>query len=229
MLYFIRKLNAGAALRAISPDEIDLFRRRSASCGKVGLSYEKAFWCLSKPLCFCTAVFMWHAPGSFFSRRFWVSVAAPPPCAVGVRYINVPGIAFSAMTACRSMINTLVLFRLRRRILLSPSLIVSSTDFPCEFPDQASDCGSRAGSWLAAQVRRSFPIVPDTRLEPPAPKTTVAAGRSPRKMLSRNDSPDIPFCVLAVNPSSGLRATAARLLRAAQRPFLPGHVAWARF
>ncbi|EFF76499.1 radical SAM domain protein [Achromobacter piechaudii ATCC 43553] len=46
-----------------------------------------------------------------------------------------------------------------------------------------------------------IPIVPDSRLAPPAPKTTVTA-EAARKMLSRNDSPDIPFDV-AVNPYRG--------------------------
>ncbi|CAB3692069.1 hypothetical protein LMG3441_02081 [Achromobacter kerstersii] len=74
-----------------------------------------------------------------------------------------------------------------------------SSDFPSEFPDQASDVadvrsGSRSGSTI-------IPILPDTRIAPPLPKTTVTAEEA-RKMLSRNDSPDIPFDV-AVNPYRG--------------------------
>ena len=43
--------------------------------------------------------------------------------------------------------------------------------------------------------------MPDQRREPAAPKTQVTA-EAARKMLSRNDSPDIPFDV-AVNPYRG--------------------------
>lgn len=46
-----------------------------------------------------------------------------------------------------------------------------------------------------------IPILPDSRVAPAAPKTTVTAEEA-RKMLSRNDSPDIPFDV-AVNPYRG--------------------------
>ncbi|HEY9273831.1 PA0069 family radical SAM protein [Achromobacter sp.] len=63
---------------------------------------------------------------------------------------------------------------------------------PDNFPDTAS------GEQAAARV---IPILPDARLEPAAPKTTVTAEEA-RKMLSRNDSPDIPFDV-AINPYRG--------------------------
>ncbi|CAB3632705.1 PA0069 family radical SAM protein [Achromobacter dolens] len=46
-----------------------------------------------------------------------------------------------------------------------------------------------------------IPILPDIRRAPAAPKTTVTAEEA-RKILSRNDSPDIPFDV-AVNPYRG--------------------------
>ncbi|WP_417221497.1 PA0069 family radical SAM protein [Achromobacter spanius] len=74
---------------------------------------------------------------------------------------------------------------------------------PDNFPDNAPKSTSDhsvpgAGSPRGATV---IPIVPDTRLEPPVPKTTVTAEEA-RKMLSRNDSPDIPFDV-AVNPYRG--------------------------
>ncbi|MDQ6217493.1 PA0069 family radical SAM protein, partial [Achromobacter insolitus] len=48
---------------------------------------------------------------------------------------------------------------------------------------------------------RVIPVLPDVRVSPVAPKTTVTAEEA-RKMLSRNDSPDIPFDV-AVNPYRG--------------------------
>ncbi|WP_454693851.1 PA0069 family radical SAM protein [Achromobacter aegrifaciens] len=63
---------------------------------------------------------------------------------------------------------------------------------PDNFPDTASS------EQAAARV---IPILPDARLEPAAPKTTVTAEEA-RKMLSRNDSPDIPFDV-AINPYRG--------------------------
>lgn len=81
-------------------------------------------------------------------------------------------------------------------------------DFVESVPDNFSDDAPKStldhspaagpGSLRGATV---IPIVPDTRLEPPAPKTTVTAEEA-RKMLSRNDSPDIPFDV-AVNPYRG--------------------------
>ncbi|MFY2644198.1 PA0069 family radical SAM protein [Achromobacter insuavis] len=46
-----------------------------------------------------------------------------------------------------------------------------------------------------------IPILPDVRRAPAAPKTIVTAEEA-RKILSRNDSPDIPFDV-AVNPYRG--------------------------
>lgn len=46
-----------------------------------------------------------------------------------------------------------------------------------------------------------IPILPDVRRAPAAPQTTVTAEEA-RKILSRNDSPDIPFDV-AVNPYRG--------------------------
>ena len=46
-----------------------------------------------------------------------------------------------------------------------------------------------------------IPILPDVRRAPAAPKTTVTAEEA-RKILTRNDSPDIPFDV-AVNPYRG--------------------------
>ena len=64
-----------------------------------------------------------------------------------------------------------------------------SSEFPSEFP---ADTPSR---------ERVIPILPDSRVAPVAPKTTVTAEEA-RKMLSRNDSPDIPFDV-AVNPYRG--------------------------
>ncbi|MFF7396943.1 PA0069 family radical SAM protein [Achromobacter sp. NPDC008082] len=73
------------------------------------------------------------------------------------------------------------------------------SEFPSDFPDQGSEAGNaRAGSRSGSAI---IPILPDTRLAPPAPKTTVTAEEA-RKMLSRNDSPDIPFDV-AVNPYRG--------------------------
>lgn len=65
-------------------------------------------------------------------------------------------------------------------------------------PDAALAHASPARTRAGATV---IPIVPDTRLAPPAPKTTVTAEEA-RKMLSRNDSPDIPFDA-AVNPYRG--------------------------
>lgn len=76
----------------------------------------------------------------------------------------------------------------------------SSSGLPADFVDSVPDnspeesSGAQAGS-------RVIPILPDARLEPAAPKTTVTAEEA-RKMLSRNDSPDIPFDV-AVNPYRG--------------------------
>ncbi|WP_371683115.1 PA0069 family radical SAM protein [Achromobacter sp. B7] len=83
-----------------------------------------------------------------------------------------------------------------------------SDSFSDTFTDSASGDSPEAGSGSAHAPRAGarsgaavIPIVPDTRLAPPAPKTTVTAEEA-RKMLSRNDSPDIPFDV-AVNPYRG--------------------------
>ncbi|MFD4837876.1 PA0069 family radical SAM protein [Achromobacter sp. NPDC058515] len=73
----------------------------------------------------------------------------------------------------------------------------SSSGLPADFVDSVPD-NSPDGSRPGAVV---IPILPDTRCTPPAPKTTVTAEEA-RKMLSRNDSPDIPFDV-AVNPYRG--------------------------
>ncbi|CAB5512557.1 hypothetical protein LMG26857_01847 [Achromobacter anxifer] len=76
----------------------------------------------------------------------------------------------------------------------------SSSGLPADFVDSVPDntpeesSGAQAGS-------RVIPILPDARLERAAPTTTVTAEEA-RKMLSRNDSPDIPFDV-AVNPYRG--------------------------
>lgn len=66
------------------------------------------------------------------------------------------------------------------------------------FPDFVPDSSPTAGAVAGSPV---IPILPDTRSAPPAPKTTVTAEEA-RKMLSRNDSPDIPFDV-AANPYRG--------------------------
>jgi len=72
---------------------------------------------------------------------------------------------------------------------LPADYVDSVPEFPSEFP---ADTPSR---------ERVIPILPDSRVAPAAPKTTVTAEEA-RKMLSRNDSPDIPFDV-AVNPYRG--------------------------
>ena len=76
----------------------------------------------------------------------------------------------------------------------------SSSGLPADFVDSVPDNFPEAasGEQTAARV---IPILPDTRIAPAAPKTTVTAEEA-RKMLSRNDSPDIPFDV-AVNPYRG--------------------------
>ncbi|EHK65029.1 radical SAM superfamily protein 1 [Achromobacter arsenitoxydans SY8] len=73
----------------------------------------------------------------------------------------------------------------------------SASGLPADFIDSVPDNSPLAGS----SGSRVIPILPDTRSVPPAPKTTVTAEEA-RKMLSRNDSPDIPFDV-AVNPYRG--------------------------
>ncbi|KRB13205.1 PA0069 family radical SAM protein [Achromobacter sp. Root170] len=78
----------------------------------------------------------------------------------------------------------------------------SASGLPADFidsvPDNAPDAGDAARSSARSSV---IPILPDTRCAPPAPKTTVTAEEA-RKILSRNDSPDIPFDV-AANPYRG--------------------------
>ncbi|KRC76412.1 Radical SAM superfamily protein [compost metagenome] len=73
----------------------------------------------------------------------------------------------------------------------------SSSGLPADFVDSVPDNSSDFPRTDATVI----PILPDTRCAPPAPKTTVTAEEA-RKMLSRNDSPDIPFDV-AVNPYRG--------------------------
>ena len=76
----------------------------------------------------------------------------------------------------------------------------SSSGLPADFVESVPDNFPEASA--AAQAgARVIPILPDERLAPAAPKTTVTAEEA-RKMLSRNDSPDIPFDV-AVNPYRG--------------------------
>ncbi|MFJ3463795.1 PA0069 family radical SAM protein [Achromobacter spanius] len=88
----------------------------------------------------------------------------------------------------------------------------SASGLPADFvesvPDSAFDGSASDGSAAAvAQTAGAagratvIPILPDTRCAPPAPKTTVTAEEA-RKILSRNDSPDIPFDV-AANPYRG--------------------------
>lgn len=73
-------------------------------------------------------------------------------------------------------------------------------DYVDSVPDSSAD-GCPDEPPAAAAAAAVIPILPDTRHTPPAPKTTVTAEQA-RKMLSRNDSPDIPFEV-AVNPYRG--------------------------
>ncbi|MFY0475846.1 PA0069 family radical SAM protein [Achromobacter marplatensis] len=77
-------------------------------------------------------------------------------------------------------------------------------DYVDSVPEFASEFASEFPSELPADTpsrERVIPILPDSRVAPAAPKTTVTAEEA-RKMLSRNDSPDIPFDV-AVNPYRG--------------------------
>jgi len=76
----------------------------------------------------------------------------------------------------------------------------SSSGLPADFVDSVPDNFPEAASGEQAAAR-VIPILPDARIAPAAPKTTVTAEEA-RKMLSRNDSPDIPFDV-AVNPYRG--------------------------
>ncbi len=75
----------------------------------------------------------------------------------------------------------------------------SSSGLPADFVESVPDNFSEAAA--GEQAARVIPILPDARIAPAAPKTTVTAEEA-RKMLSRNDSPDIPFDV-AVNPYRG--------------------------
>lgn len=75
---------------------------------------------------------------------------------------------------------------------------------PNNSPDGASDTlglVDQADAAAATPAAAVIPILPDDRRAPAAPKTTVTAEEA-RKILSRNDSPDIPFDV-AVNPYRG--------------------------
>ncbi len=84
-----------------------------------------------------------------------------------------------------------------------PADLVDSVPDVEPVPDFESVPGNDAAVGVSASPARStvIPILPDTRSAPPAPKTTVTAEEA-RKMLSRNDSPDIPFDV-ATNPYRG--------------------------
>ncbi|MCF7766217.1 PA0069 family radical SAM protein [Achromobacter pulmonis] len=86
----------------------------------------------------------------------------------------------------------------------------SASGLPADFVDTVPDNSPAfAADVPGGQARRSgpgspatvIPILPDARIAPAAPKTTVTAEEA-RKVLSRNDSPDIPFDV-AVNPYRG--------------------------
>ncbi|MGN6458671.1 MAG: PA0069 family radical SAM protein, partial [Achromobacter mucicolens] len=74
----------------------------------------------------------------------------------------------------------------------------SASGLPADFIDPVPDNAPDASDAVRSPV---IPILPDTRCAPPAPKTTVTAEEA-RKILSRNDSPDIPFDV-AANPYRG--------------------------
>ncbi|MDH1524162.1 MULTISPECIES: PA0069 family radical SAM protein [Achromobacter] len=74
----------------------------------------------------------------------------------------------------------------------------SASGLPADFIDSVPDNAPDASDAVRSPV---IPILPDTRCAPPAPKTTVTAEEA-RKILSRNDSPDIPFDV-AANPYRG--------------------------
>lgn len=74
----------------------------------------------------------------------------------------------------------------------------SASGLPADFIDTVPDNAPDASDAARSPV---IPILPDTRCAPPAPKTTVTAEQA-RKILSRNDSPDIPFDV-AANPYRG--------------------------
>lgn len=74
----------------------------------------------------------------------------------------------------------------------------SASGLPADFIDSVPDNAPDASDAVFSPV---IPILPDTRCAPSAPKTTVTAEEA-RKILSRNDSPDIPFDV-AANPYRG--------------------------
>lgn len=74
----------------------------------------------------------------------------------------------------------------------------SASGLPADFIDSVPDNAPDASDAVRSPV---IPILPDTRCAPPALKTTVTAEEA-RKILSRNDSPDIPFDV-AANPYRG--------------------------
>lgn len=77
----------------------------------------------------------------------------------------------------------------------------SSSGLPADFIDSVPNNDSPLGAEEPSAGSVVIPILPDTRSAPPAPKTTVTAEEA-RKILSRNDSPDIPFDV-AANPYRG--------------------------
>lgn len=81
----------------------------------------------------------------------------------------------------------------------------SASGLPADYvesvPDSSIPDSSIPDCCVPDNSGRIIPILPDTRLAPPAPKTTVTAEEA-RKILSRNDSPDIPFEV-AINPYRG--------------------------
>lgn len=74
----------------------------------------------------------------------------------------------------------------------------SASGLPADFIDAVPYNAPDASDAVRSPV---IPILPDTRCARPAPKTTVTAEEA-RKILSRNDSPDIPFEV-AANPYRG--------------------------
>jgi len=81
----------------------------------------------------------------------------------------------------------------------------SSSGLPADFIDSVPDFSPDSDAPVCAPGASAgpavIPILPDTRSAPSAPKTTVTAEEA-RKILSRNDSPDIPFEV-AANPYRG--------------------------
>ena len=82
----------------------------------------------------------------------------------------------------------------------------SASGLPADFVDAVPDSPADAVAGFSPDADVAtrptvIPILPDTRSAPAAPKTTVTAEEA-RKILSRNDSPDIPFDV-AANPYRG--------------------------